>query len=43
MTPRQVVAIELPCARAWETLRPEFRRLLAWKNEVWSTILSVNK
>lgn len=43
MTPRQRIAYARPCARAWETLAPEFRVLLRHKGEAWSTILSVNK
>ena len=43
MTPRQHIAFARPCARAWETLAPEFRVILSHKGATWSTILSVNK
>lgn len=43
MNERQSIAFLLPCARAWETLRPEFTRLVEYKGRTWSTILSVNK
>lgn len=43
MTPRQRTAFLAPCARAWETLDSDFRELVRFKGESWSTILSVNK
>ena len=43
LTERQRVAFELPCARAMETLAPEFRRVLAVGDVRVSTILTVNK
>lgn len=43
MTPRQALAYASPCARAWETLAPEFREMVRHKGATWSTILSVNK
>jgi hypothetical protein len=40
---RAVVALANPCARAWETTRPEFAAFVSWKGLSWSTILTVNK
>lgn len=43
MNERQHIAFASPCARAWETLRPDFVRLVAFKGRTWSSILSLNK
>jgi len=40
MTERQMIAYGKPCARAYDTLAPEFRRIIGSK---LSTILTVNK
>ncbi len=44
MTPRQAVALAFPCARAAETLAPQFRRIQRLdRGELVSSILSINK
>lgn len=43
MTPRQRLAFLRPCARAHETVAPEFFALVRFKGLLLSTILSVNK
>lgn len=43
MTPRQLTAYGAPCARAYETLRPDFRMVMRWKGMTVSSIVTVNK
>lgn len=43
MTERQLIAYRNPCARAWDTLAPEFRRIALGSLQHISTILTVNK
>lgn len=43
MTPRQLIAIADPCARAYDTLNERFRHVYRVGRYVYSTILSVNK
>jgi hypothetical protein len=43
MTERQRVAYRAPCARAADTLRPDFARVVPSEGARWTTILSVNK
>jgi hypothetical protein len=43
MTPRQITAFTAPCFRAFETIADDFREVLRFKGETWSTILTVNK
>lgn len=43
MTPRQWVALMSPCARAWDTIAPQFGAYVSFKGSDWSTILTVNK
>lgn len=43
MNARQCIAFLAPCARAWETLAPDFREMVRHKGGLWSTIFTVNK
>lgn len=43
MNRRQAVAYAAPCARAWETISPDFCEIRDWKGARWSTILTLNK
>lgn len=42
-TIRQQIAYSHPCARAYDTLAPEFRYVFRLGKDLWSTILTVNK
>lgn len=43
MTPRHLIALANPCARAYETIREEFFDFVRFKDRTWSTILTINK
>jgi hypothetical protein len=43
VTARQLLALAMPCARAWETTADHFRTFVAFKGSRWSTILTINK
>jgi hypothetical protein len=43
MNDRQRIAYAAPCARAHETLNPDFRRIMRWKGMTVSSIVTVNK
>lgn len=43
MTPRQLIALTHPCARAEDTFDERFMRQVSYRGFLISTILSVNK
>lgn len=43
MNGRQLIAYRNPCARGYETVRPDFRMLMRWKGMNVSSIVTLNK